>query len=343
MGTVWPNSIGLFGPPIKFSGVLPDTHHKFLEYDPLDGHGKYNFLISAFTNPGDASRQNHVMRIGPNVGYGGGLELAGEMRFADEWESHWVSDIGAPPLFERHMKYTKGDGSGTTHAPLSMTIRKDTYYVDWRFGCDKLSFGPNGPDDTRVFDIYGSGIMDMVGAGTVLRKYPNNTSFLQQFNVAGNGWENIAYLDSDGFEVLGGQTFNGLRLGLPLNAGRTLTVYGNDCGASGNQAGGDVRFSGGRGRGTGDSGSVIFATALGGASSSNQTATVDRWKILPNGYLVDITGGLQIVGRTSSAGDPTTTELPTDKCISLHKNTSNGKLFLAANDGGSTIKKVELL
>jgi hypothetical protein len=52
-------------------------------------------------------------------------------------------------------------------------------------------------------------------------------------------------------------------------------------------------------------------------------------------------GALRLVGRTATAADPTTTELPTDKDVGIHKNTSSGSVFLAYNDGGA-IKKVEL-
>ena len=46
--------------------------------------------------------------------------------------------------------------------------------------------------------------------------------------------------------------------------------------------------------------------------------------------------------RTSSSADPTTTEYPNDKDAGIHKNTTSGDVFLAYNDGGSTIVKVQL-
>lgn len=52
-------------------------------------------------------------------------------------------------------------------------------------------------------------------------------------------------------------------------------------------------------------------------------------------------GSPRFIGRTATAADPTTTELPTDKDFGLHKNTSSGAVFLAYNDGGA-IKKVAL-
>lgn len=52
-------------------------------------------------------------------------------------------------------------------------------------------------------------------------------------------------------------------------------------------------------------------------------------------------GSPRFIGRTATAADPTTTELPADKDFGLHKNTSSGAVFLAYNDGGA-IKKVAL-
>ena len=48
------------------------------------------------------------------------------------------------------------------------------------------------------------------------------------------------------------------------------------------------------------------------------------------------------VTRTSSSADPTTTEYPNDGDAGIHKNTSSGDVFLAYNDGGSTVVKVQL-
>lgn len=51
--------------------------------------------------------------------------------------------------------------------------------------------------------------------------------------------------------------------------------------------------------------------------------------------------GLRMQGRLATAGVCTTTELPTDKMWSLHKNTSSGAVTLCYNDSG-TIKTVTL-
>lgn len=53
-------------------------------------------------------------------------------------------------------------------------------------------------------------------------------------------------------------------------------------------------------------------------------------------------GGAHFVGYTSSASTPTTTELPNDKDMAIHKDTNSGAVYLAFNDGGGTIKKIAL-
>ena len=45
--------------------------------------------------------------------------------------------------------------------------------------------------------------------------------------------------------------------------------------------------------------------------------------------------------RTSSAADPSTSDLPNAGQASIHKNTASGHVFLAYSDGGA-IKKVQL-
>lgn len=60
-------------------------------------------------------------------------------------------------------------------------------------------------------------------------------------------------------------------------------------------------------------------------------------------YIHDGTSFEQIgLIRTSTTADPTTTEYPNDKDAGIHKNTTSGDVFLAYNDGGSTIVKVQL-
>jgi hypothetical protein len=53
-------------------------------------------------------------------------------------------------------------------------------------------------------------------------------------------------------------------------------------------------------------------------------------------------GSLRLLGYTSSAAAPTTTELPADKDVAIHKDTNTGNVYLAYNDGGATIKSVQL-
>lgn len=53
-------------------------------------------------------------------------------------------------------------------------------------------------------------------------------------------------------------------------------------------------------------------------------------------------GGVRFLGHTSSSSAPSTTNLPNDKDMCIHKDTTSGALYLAFNDGGSTIKKTLL-
>jgi hypothetical protein len=62
---------------------------------------------------------------------------------------------------------------------------------------------------------------------------------------------------------------------------------------------------------------------------------------VPTGKGFILPGGLRWLGRTTSAGAPTTTELPADKDIAFHYDSGGGKFYLAYNHSGS-IKKVEL-
>lgn len=327
---------------IRWTGPL-NTGKKFLEITPATGPGKYNFIVSDADNPGDPTRKDHVMFIGYNVGSGGGPEAGGESQFSDQWESHW-DDGGGIIRHERHMRYTTADGLNN-RAPFSFEIQisggASPYYVTGAIRMDQFVFGPNTTGATSRITITTGNIVDC--DSTVQLRKVGGSQWIQHFTGSpSNVYENLIYLDTtDQYVLIGGQTFSGIKLGVPFTTGRTLTIFGNDCGASSNQAGGDLRIGGGRGRGTGVSGEVIFATAAAGSTGSTQNALTDRWKIATTGRLVDIVGGLQIVGRTATAADPTTTELPADKCVGIHKNTNSGAVFLAYNDAG-TIKKVAL-
>lgn len=78
---------------------------------------------------------------------------------------------------------------------------------------------------------------------------------------------------------------------------------------------------------------AIFSVAQGAPAGSLAVGSTGRLTLGP--------GSPRFIGRTSTAADPTTTELPADKDFGLHKNTASGAVFLAYNDGGA-IKKVAL-
>lgn len=108
------------------------------------------------------------------------------------------------------------------------------------------------------------------------------------------------------------------------SAGGRVDIVGGAANGTAANAGGDVRIAGGAPSSTGARGSVIL-----GYDGTNASRVTVRNTILGlNGY-------------TSSAADPTTTELATAGDYGIHKNTTSGTVYLAFNDGG-TIKKVAL-
>jgi hypothetical protein len=98
-----------------------------------------------------------------------------------------------------------------------------------------------------------------------------------------------------------------------------------------------------------DSGSINFngvPLGFGGAFFANASVTgfIDAQPAgITSDNVADALAELAAVRlrRTTTAADPTTTELPADTDASIHKNTTSGDVFLAYNDGG-TIKKVAL-
>lgn len=104
----------------------------------------------------------------------------------------------------------------------------------------------------------------------------------------------------------------------------TISSGSGSSGSAGAASGGNVRIGAGAGFGTGARGVVQL-----GYDGTNVCRVTVRNTILGlNGY-------------TSSAADPTTTELATAGDYGIHKNTTSGTVYLAFNDGG-TIKKVAL-
>lgn len=108
--------------------------------------------------------------------------------------------------------------------------------------------------------------------------------------------------------------------------GGTVVIRSGDgaSGSAGAASGGNVRIGAGAGFGTGARGVV----QLGYDGTDVCRVTVRNTILGLNGY-------------TSTAADPTTTDLPTAGDYGIHKNTTSGTVYLAFNDGG-TIKKVAL-
>lgn len=94
------------------------------------------------------------------------------------------------------------------------------------------------------------------------------------------------------------------------------------------------------------------ANALYSADGSGTYHLVGNTFLNSSGDVINLTGGSETytaqaniglsdtikTGRTSAASDPTTTEYPTSGDWGIHKNTSSGNVYIAANDGGSIVK-----
>jgi len=105
-------------------------------------------------------------------------------------------------------------------------------------------------------------------------------------------------------------------------AGGTISISGG-AGASssaGAANGGSVYLDGGQGYGTGVNGDIYVGAT--------------------RGYMV-FPGGLRVIGYTTTASAPTTTEFPNDKDCGVHEDTGGGAFYFAFNRSG-TIYKVAL-
>jgi len=88
------------------------------------------------------------------------------------------------------------------------------------------------------------------------------------------------------------------------------------------------------------SNNAAIASISGSPVTSSGTIAIN-FSSTPTFTSVTLNGGLKWLGYTSSAAAPTTTELPADKNVAIHKDTGTSKIYLAFNDSG-VIKKVEL-
>lgn len=188
------------------------------------------------------------------------------------------------------------------------------------------------PSDTMLFaPANGSTTFSLIGAGTAQFGAQGQASFTLNLLDGATGGTQGTFTVSGG--TRGGNTGAGHIVRLIGGAGSTATtgtaggrldLLGGAANGTAANAGGDVRIAGGAPSSTGARGVV----ALGYDGTNVSRVTVRNTILGLNGY-------------TSSADDPTTTELATAGDYGIHKNTTSGTVYLAFNDGG-TIKKVAL-
>lgn len=171
-----------------------------------------------------------------------------------------------------------------------------------------IGFGGNGTHVTIANELnnFSNGVIYLTGSGT-------------GYGLAvGVGGGSTKIFPMHAANYIGGlQNWN-------ANASPLMVRGGDAAGPSGNLNGGDLRLAGGPPFNAGVRGVV----ALGYDGTNVSRVTVRNTILGLNGY-------------TSSAADPTTTDLATAGDYGIHKNTTSGTVYLAFNDGG-TIKKVAL-
>ena len=229
-------------------------------------------------------------------------------------------------------------------------------YVQWNASpgfVDFFSFGSFNFTGTAV-GMNVTGVSDSplrIEADSITIKEVSKTATSWIYNRIINGTGDLYY----GLEgATGGTVFSG------------TTAYGA---FFVNQAARDVQFgtnniinitlqSGGKfGIGTSSPGAQLHTKAGAAATigeiiqgAASQTGNLTEWqnsaatilsKIDKDGYLT-LPGALRFLGFVSSAAAPTTTELPTNKDLAIHKDTVLGTVRLSFNDGG-VIKSVTLV
>ena len=93
--------------------------------------------------------------------------------------------------------------------------------------------------------------------------------------------------------------------------GDSVFYTGEDIGFGADLIGGDCSLRGGTGRGTGDSGSIVFSTGVGGVSGNTANTVTERFRINPLGILVAAEASNIAVGTTigTKIGTATTQKL----------------------------------
>jgi hypothetical protein len=144
------------------------------------------------------------------------------------------------------------------------------------FGGNLLDLQVNG---TSVARVASTGALNL-SSGLTLGATPTITATgLVSFATSGAG-QNFTFNQS-----VAATAFRAVSFGTTKNSanGDTVDFFGGDVGFGSNFTGGNCIVRAGRGRGTGDSGAIIFSTAAGGASGSTINEVVERFRVTPAG------------------------------------------------------------
>jgi len=220
-------------------------------------------------------------------------------------------------------------GAADTIFYQSVRVIFDSDYIGWSnsgkfYGGGANTIDMRGGTNAQTFRVYNT-YTDASNNEYLEAGFDTNVAYLR---TVANG---TGILRTLAFE---GPDFEAYATGTATNIDCDLTLYGKGTGA------GRMWLRGGT-----SGPNKIFSTDIASTAAARQldlcAATTPALSILTSGE-VEATGDFTLGGiinqGTSSAADPTTTELPSDKDWGVHKNTTSGNVFLAYNDNGSIVK-----
>lgn len=222
-------AVGSPSVPSYISLFTADAGSQALVLTPHEPAAKQvDLVVEGFSNPGDATRLNQVMRFGWNINGGGGLLDGSTPGLSDEWESHWCPGAGDTHCYmERHIAFV--DTSSHIRRPLTIQMDKtNPATINSGLMFSNLNF--NATDNTQRLQVTlpsGTGLatMNMIGQFRISFN-TNNFVAIQQQNAAGNAYIPLIWADNSNLVQVGGGNASGINLGAPLQQ----TVFANNRG-----------------------------------------------------------------------------------------------------------------
>jgi hypothetical protein len=164
--------------------------------------GHYNFAVGQTSNPGDASRADHVLTIGYNTTPLGGRANTAEPAFEWRIEDYYAPGGGSPgPYVEAHWAYY--DAAGGSMRPIALQIDRTNggYLTNCAMTFQASSWSYLGTDGTQYVKFSAAALA--LFNSTILDITVNNYQAVRQSNAAGSGFISLGYIDSGNFHRIG--------------------------------------------------------------------------------------------------------------------------------------------